>query len=600
MIPVVSKPFRNVKHRTPRRIRLQLETLEDRVVPSAIITLPLVNQTGLPDQYSIYVLGYGSGNQNTGGNVPPMELQSNGQFATFPSTLGVLPSYNINAMPPITLDSNTPVIGGRLYFFVEPNNEAPPTLSYSNNGGTVVQPTNPPNSNYPPFDVVEITQPAGAPPTIDVQTVDGFIFPITLTLNSNLGQVGQPLTNPAINRADILDAYTAFMNGQGTAGALYQALVFGPNSIVGQDGGIVNPGSYLASGANSSSVLNTVWNNDLTTLFQTTGRTVSMIGDDGDYYVGTPLQVGASWVLHFIGYTDATETTTNGNVFNIYSPLTPDPLGSYQTNESAGEMVFANDGVFNDTSANVMITQNGGSTPTPPKVALGLERDIVAALNRGVALLGPTDGLNGDNSTYWGTETNWYPAGQTKNLFSLYMHTGTVNGVPIFILPSGAVKDAQGTLMGSAYGFAFDENPTHGAPGQPNVPAKFDPVPTGTTMVTITLGPWFPPTSSPSSPSSSSPGATGVLFMAQDEFALVVDSVLSRFSDNTLFTQAADRAMNILNDLLHLDNPALYTGLSGLQSAIHANPYYGTWWGLWAEAIGLEWAANVFSPQNQA
>src|SRR5262249_18180812 len=157
-------------------------------------------------------------------------------------------------------------------------------------------------------------------------------------------------------------------------------------------GGIVNPGLYLAAGANSSSALNTVWNTDLTTLFQTPGRTVSMIGDDSAYYKGTPMQVGSSWVLHFVGYSDAAETNPNGNVFNIYSPLTPDPLGSYQTNETAGEMVFANDGVFNDTSANVLISTNSGAVSSTA-VALGLERDIVAALNRGVALLGPTDGL---------------------------------------------------------------------------------------------------------------------------------------------------------------------------------------------------------------
>jgi hypothetical protein len=576
-------------------MRLQLETLEDRVVPSAAITLPLVNQTGLPAQYSIYVLGYGSGNMNTGGNVPPMELQSNGQFAPFPSASGTIPSYNISSMPPITLDQNTPVVGGRLYFFVVPNNQSPPTFAYSNNGSNVTQPTNPPNSNDPPFDIVEITQPAGGLPTIDVQTVDGFIFPLTLTLNSNQGQVGQPLTNSTVNRADILNAYTTFMNAQGAAGTPYQALMFGPNSIAGQDGGIVNPGSYLAAGANSSSALNTVWNSAIATLFQTPGRTLSMIGDDGDYYVGTPLQVGSSWVLHFVGYTNATQTTTNGNVFNIYSPLTPDPLGAYQANETAGEMVFANDGVFNDTSTNVMLAQNGSSNPTPSQVALGLERDIVAALNRGVALLGPTDGLNGDDSTYWGTETNWYPAGQTENLFSLFMHTGTVNGTPIFVLPSGAVKDAQGTLMGSAYGFAFDENPTHGPPGQPNVPSKFDPVPTGTTSVTITLGPWL---ATSTTPPSSPNGTTSLLFLAQDEFALVVDSVLSRFSNDPLFTQAADRMMSFLDDLFHLHNPALYTGLSGLQSAINSNPYQGTLSGFMGEAIGLEWAANMLTPPN--
>lgn len=576
------------------RVRPQLETLEDRVVPAPVTyTLPLINQTGLSSaQESIYVLGFSTASQ--------MALQSNGQFASLASgpASGTIPSYNINTMPAITLNSATALIGARLYFFVEPSSQAPPSLSYSNNGSSVVQPTNPPNSNYPPFDIVEITQPAGGVPTIDVQTVDGFIFPLTLTLNDNLGQVGQNLST-AVNRSDILSAYPAFMTTQGAAGTPYQALVFAPNSIAGQAGGIVNPGLYLSAGANASSALNTVWNSDLTTLFQTPGRTLSIIGDDGSYYNGTPMQVGSSWVLHFVGYTDAAETIPNGNVFNIYSPLTPDPLGSYQTNESAGEMVFANDGVFNDISTNVLIEQNGGVSPTPSQVAQGLERDIVAALNRGVALLGPTDGLNGDDSSYWGTETNWYPAGQTENLFSLFMHTGAVNGVPLFALPNGAVKDAQGTLMASAYGFAYDENPVHVSFSQPNVPSKFDPVPAGTTSIAITLGPWLlpapatpPPTSSPS-PSPS--GAEALLFMAEDQFAFLVDSVFSRFSDDPLFAQAGDRVLSILDDLLHLDNPALFTGLSGLQSGMSANPYHGTLWGMLGQAIGIELALHFLS-----
>jgi hypothetical protein len=593
-------PGSHLNDKRPRRQRrfagkLQLETLEARVVPTTgTFTLPLVDQTGLdPSQYSIYVLGFSAASQ--------MELQSNGQFASFPASSGTIPSYNIHSMPSITLDTTTALTGARLYFFVVPEGQAAPTMAYSNNGSSVTQPLNPPN-NSNPYDIVEITQPANGEPTVDVQTVDGFIFPLTLTLNDNLGQVGQPLANPNINRQDIISTYTTFMNGQGAAGLPYQALVFAPNSVAGQAGGIVNPGLYLAAGANPSSDLNTVWDADLTTLFQTPGRTLSMIGDDGDYYVGTPTQLspGGPWGLHFVGYTDQNQNTQNGNVFNIYSPLTPDPAGSYQTNETSGEMVFANDGVFNDISGNVLIATNGSVGPTPQQVALGLQRDIVSALNRGVALLGPTDGLNGDASTYWGTETNWYPAGQTANLFSMFMHTATINGTPLFVLPSGAVADAQGALMASAYGFGFDETPGHGPANQPNVPSKFDPVPAGTISATITLGPWFPPVPAapPSTPSSSAgpTGPTAVLFLAEDQFALLVDSVMSRFSNDPLFTQAADRAISLLNNLLHLNNPALYTGLSGLQSAIDANPYDGTAWGLLGEAIGMELATNWFQP----
>ncbi|MGH7171310.1 MAG: beta-1,3-glucanase family protein [Gemmataceae bacterium] len=572
--------------------------------------MPLDNQTGLnPAQYSIYVFGYGQADTASRPAVPAMELQSNGQFAAIAAnSSGTIQSYNISTMSSITLSAATPVNSGILYFVAVPNGQAPPSLTYSTDSNDVLSitsgiPGNPPNSN-PPFNIVEFTEPGDGTnyPVLDASAVNGFTFPLTVTLNNNLGQVGQNLSNPAVNRASILAAYTSFMDGQGTDGSPYQDLVFAPNSIDGQAGGIVNPNLYLANGANPSSLLNSVWNSALTTLFETTGRTVSMIGDDGDYYQGTPKQVSGQWVIHFVGYTDSTDTTPNGNVFNIYSPLTPDTSGtSYNANESAGEMVFGGDNVFNDQSANVLISTNSGSVSSAD-VAKGLERDINEALNRGVALLGPSGvnaGMSGGASTYWGTETNWYPAGQTENLYSLFMHTATINGTPIFTLPSGAVKDAQGTLMAQAYGFAFDENPGHGPAGQPNVPSKWEPVPAGTTTATITLGPWVqsPSPSSSSSPSSEgSPGQLVTVFLlAQDEFAYMVDGVFLRFTNDPLFTQAADRAMNLLDDMLPVDNHALFTGLSGLQSAIYANPYCGTMWGSVAANVALESAGGVFS-----
>jgi hypothetical protein len=45
--------------------------------------------------------------------------------------------------------------------------------------------------------------------------------------------------------------------------------------------------------------------------------------------------------------------------------------------------------------------------------------------------------------------------------------------------------------MGMAYGFPYDESyAVTGLPTQPQVPSKFDPIPAGTTTMTITLGPW--------------------------------------------------------------------------------------------------------------
>jgi hypothetical protein len=341
---------------------------------------------------------------------------------------------------------------------------------------------------------------------IDVQTVDGFTFPLSLTLqdgqNNQLGQVGQPVPAGSVVRAAIISAFrTTFPSGSAYAKLLYG----GPNDVDGQYPGILNPGAYLADASSKGSSLETIWNPVLAQLFAGT-NVLSMVGDDGDYYQGTPTKVVTNGqrcnILQFVGYTDTGMTQANGNTFNIYSPETPDPLAP-NSSLSAGYQVFANDGVFNDTSTNVMIKQNSATGPTPAQVALGLQRDIVSALNRGVALNAPSGTTNrsaGDTSYYWAVETNWYPytTGDTdpthvQNDFSLFMHTAAVGGTPVFTQPSGAVATPQNLTMGMAYGFAYDENPVHASPStgnQPTVPSKFDPAPASTATITITVGPW--------------------------------------------------------------------------------------------------------------
>lgn len=155
---------------------------------------------------------------------------------------------------------------------------------------------------------------------------------------------------------------------------------------------------------------------------------------------------------------------------------------------TSGAMVFANAGVF----------AYGGSYSADEKtVVLNLQNQLVSALNRGVANAAPSSGAGGYSSEYWGTQTNWYPSGNTQNLFSLFMHTATVcagtDEIPIFIQAAGSTTCARGTTMGQAYGFAYDENagPVPPAPqGQPEVPSKFDPLPSGANVLTITLGAW--------------------------------------------------------------------------------------------------------------
>ena len=131
-----------------------------------------------------------------------------------------------------------------------------------------------------------------------------------------------------------------------------------------------------------------------------------------------------------------------------------------------------------------------------------LEYQVVAAMNRGVLFAAGTQNpaTAGGTSEVWGTESGWYPlTTQPQNLFSLFMHVGEVDATPIFFQPENAVRiqGASGPLMGSAYGFPFDENPaaTTAVPHPTQVPSKFDgnigggaaPLPTD---IVVTFGAW--------------------------------------------------------------------------------------------------------------
>jgi hypothetical protein len=394
-----------------------------------------------------------------------------GTTLTFPRASGVIPSFDISNQSSFVFDPTVQTAGlngARIYLFVVPTGW-PSTASQSGFAGYptnppgfpfvwsatglgIQQPNTPPNvpdftSSYPPFSIVEPTVDAygaGGKLHIDVQTVDGFTFPLSLVLydasGNTLGQVGQPVPANGVDRAGIIAAFQQTF----APGTAYGALLYGGASdIDGQYPGILNPGAYLANGANTDSPLATLWDTTLRTLYAGSDTRLNMIGDDGDNYVGLPITVNGCDVLQFTGYSDAAMKTTNGNQFNLYSPLTPDAANSGQ---GSGYQVFANTGVYADSSGDVLIQQNSSTSPTPSSVALGLQRDIVSALNRGIALSGPsgTQGRTaGDTSMFWGTEGNWYPhaiSDQTavQNQFSLFMHTATVGGALAFTSTASA------------------------------------------------------------------------------------------------------------------------------------------------------------------
>jgi hypothetical protein len=111
-------------------------------------------------------------------------------------------------------------------------------------------------------------------------------------------------------------------------------------------------------------------------------------------------------------------------------------------------------------------------------------------------------------------------------------------------------------------------------------------------LATIPLPPSPPPspTPSPTPSKESSPVNLNFLFLAEDQFALSVDSILSLVSSAPQLTQAGDQLMIMLNNLLGLDNPALGTGLDGLQSAFNPQVVFDTLWGYVTQLIELDLA----------
>jgi hypothetical protein len=131
-------------------------------------------------------------------------------------------------------------------------------------------------------------------------------------------------------------------------------------------------------------------------------------------------------------------------------------------------------------------------------------------MNRGVAMVSCTQTYTWQcmqDETYWyPTKTSLTFPDITQNLFSRWMHTATIGGTPMFKRPPSAVKSASdsaagGKLMGMAYGFSNDENPTPPAttPVQPEVPSKLDQTVMygGAGPYTIKFGPWVSQASSP-------------------------------------------------------------------------------------------------------
>jgi uncharacterized repeat protein (TIGR02543 family) len=375
-------------------------------------------------------------------------------------------------------------------------------------------------------------------------------------IGNPIGSTANPNPNAAVNHMSIRDSYRKFIDALAekandnqtcaqdsspTACAYLDLLqdVTTPSSTQPQYV-IQNPGGYLGqySSTTQASRLNTVFDGVIGKLWSTTNPPQLVLNTGGalpgvtnsvpqDTFTSSIVSItypGSNPAMTVTAMKFTGTAASNNMVAYIVNPK------DYQTGcgngsipncvnaASTGYQVFAGAGVFGTPAAGTFTAlSNAGLLSTMASTDYGdtgyynlvarLGFLISGAMNRGVALASCATWLQ--TWQCWQDETYWYPTEVaataptfpdiTQNLFSRWMHTATIGGVPMFVRPAGAVKSAsglpgQGKTMGMAYGFSNDENPTPqiATTLQPEVPSKFDgTVVYGTSSLnTITFGPW--------------------------------------------------------------------------------------------------------------
>ncbi|MFY7669640.1 IPT/TIG domain-containing protein [Tenacibaculum sp. MEBiC06402] len=541
--------------------------------------LSLENLTGLDSKYKVYVLGFSTGSKK---KLIVDSKTKQGSFATISDKKGYITSYELGSdIASVKLSNLNPIDGARIYFFVKNTDKKYKDNSsktsngnlgfkYDTYGADVNQVGNPPQSDFPQYNYIEVTYLADQGMFLDVSSVDGFFFPVSViaegAAGKELGRVGQ---TAGVSGKEIADAYKPFMKKYSNSAAYNDLYYPVDKDLVA----LLNPGLYLE---NNTSSLETVFDTALNKLYTDASYNMNIWQKNNDgveYYFkaspvkdivfpGTPNKhdalefkaptlseklylfnpVGFSVVSYYDATTKKRESIKGSikkGVLTFDNPLPADvgltkgmyvsnggcvkdqtitiqhinknaaneivslklntdikctsPSAQYKFSKaptnyyySSGHMTFAGIGLFADGPYRY-------SDKNIQTIVNGLENQISTALNRGVALIKPTDtGTPGRTTTGWGKETNWYPKGQPQNLFSYFMHTAKVGKQNIFALPKNAVKSAQKEYMAQAYGFAYDEDPIEiTKTNQPPVPAEFSGAyPTGTTQLKLVLGPW--------------------------------------------------------------------------------------------------------------
>lgn len=453
-------------------LRLVCESLERRAMLAAL-PFEITNHTGGAVNFALYGLDNstgqwsyfqrdsGSGNTFSGRLAPVQELGAG----------NALPSYGFTGTT-ATLTLPDTVSGLSSAAIVMTVGAIGPSITVSSNFSVPrPAPSNPSLVNAttnPYYDFIEFTYDGNDNLYINTTQVDQFGFPVTLTANPTPTHGAPVGVTPGVTRDAIFEAFTTFLN-QSTDPAAddYRPLL--QSAATGSPYRLIAPGQYLAQPGKATDPLASYFDSAIQSFFSSPPplRLVA----SGSTYLGTATTrnpVASRDLVHGVPHANPADNRSfrvidfvaqdgpfAGEHFFVYSPADPPSWVSVPT---AGEQVFANNGVFSDNAVRAAGVRSD--------ILGNLENQVVSALTRGVANV-PKPSQYATTTDFWSDPARAFPAGQKSNLYAKFLHTGKVNGSDIF-------------LGGRVYAFPYSDQGDQASYFTANNPRS----------VSVTLGAW--------------------------------------------------------------------------------------------------------------
>jgi fibronectin type 3 domain-containing protein len=272
---------------------------------------------------------------------------------------------------------------------------------------------------------------------MDVSSVDGFFYPVTITAldagGNAISQVGQPIPS-SITGDKVVQSYKPFMatlTANGEDASAYNIMQQNPNPVPGSTAiGLINPGLYLQQNTPESinNSLHAVFDNALTTMFtnSTSCKNMSIwqngTGTYSDFFTVTavtasyPFPAGNANTHSALTFTG----NTSGNIFTVFNPVgfsVVNYQGSgndyYQITGTIQDGVLTFDNLTNPMPANtplavgMYVNTSGGTTDGTTQIT-AITNDPTGNYIASVTLSGSKDSSTSCQYMFSKAPTNFY------------------------------------------------------------------------------------------------------------------------------------------------------------------------------------------------